>query len=430
MIGGDIFVNDMICEQNEKKKSTLYCNIKGDNKLSLEMGFFIVLNCAVSTGPFYIGATLQCGVIIALLVVAFVMTLTIMSYQLLQRTWIFEDNFSYQEIWNKCFKNKYTWVPCTLIICAYTSITMAGNAELLYDFRIAFKKQITSIPKSLNIDFFIDVIIPLVFQVPFALIEEISGFAKLSMVGKIALIVGVSCIAYEFIVYTSIYGFDPDGKISYWNPNIFYIFECFLSINAVFFVHPILNYVFSNLENPTENRCMKIIWGYSTATGLLMLIAGYCAYFMYLDTMTLVDVIYYLPANKLHSTIARFGSLISNTALMNLYIWLNSREVCKILYLKSDKSRVCRIISAITLILFNIASGVMSEIFIFFFKIFANATFIILAYGIPPIFYLKLYGKSNLKWFRSSIFLIAITIILVVAYLAYKIKYSGQSLFW
>ena len=406
MNGGDLFLTHQNLFAHSRGELSLFKQNINDGQYSIIWIIIILLNSAISTDPFYLSSSFQSGIIPSFLICIFLYSITVLSFFLFIRTWIYGSVYTYREIWAKCFGKSTKYIPSILILIGYLSITVICEDELYWDFLEIYS---SIFKKELNLNKWIIIYsINFIGIFPFLFYKKSSNFRFIALIGKFGMILSIL-----IIIYKSYINFDLEiisKNMILWNKDSSKFFECFGSFNTVFFLHPIINLVVQYLKNPSEDRVISSVNYTSLLVAFFCLLSGYSTYFLILNNEFEENILYYFPKENLLTIIGKIGSFLSNLSLVCFYIWLIAKEFCQLIFDNSDLHNTTRVIGGLVTISFNIAMNFINFEVVNIFGLIGNLCFIILSFILPSSFFLKIYYNSSNFWSKLAIILIIISV--------------------
>jgi len=403
----------IVSQQNclvHNQQNALMFKVKNDRtQISFFWAIVILLNAAVSTDPFYMGYAFQCGIIQAFVICLFVIVLTMTSFHLYIRSWVYEKRYSYKAIWASIYGQKTSFIPSMFILIAYFSIAVICTNEAYLDLIEIFESVSSVRPAILDNKWIMVYLTTFAISLPFVFQKQASGFRYAAGLGKFGLVFSCGVLVYRAVIKIMSEGIDPSHKLTFWNNKWDLALDTFGLFNTVLFIHPMIQLVAQDLENPTESRTIKLTWSSTIVTAFICLITGYSSYFTHYDDNQGDNVLYYLPKKELLTILAKIGGFISNMILCAFYVWMLAREFCQLLHVGSENSIQTRAFSGILVLCFNAGMNFINPVVVEVFRLMGNLCFIMLAFVLPSLFYLKSY------WFMSKSWSITAIILLVVA---------------
>ena len=203
-----------------------------------------------------------CGIIEALLVTIAVVVLIQLSIQLYIRCWFYGIAYNYENIWTCVFGSKaFQFIPIILNILAYLTYVVWFTFEINDSASTFIKTVWPSSPSFLTNKWFLSYFINFITAFPCLFAKNFTSLAWIAYVGNIAMVISIIClivllirsindIGFDLTVKTTGKNFDDDELpyltyTSLFSKDAGSLFYCAASVMTAFYMHPMLDMVFS-----------------------------------------------------------------------------------------------------------------------------------------------------------------------------------------
>jgi hypothetical protein len=397
MIGGDVRVAQFRVRQKRAEDShVLFEADRRDRPISLITAIVILLKAAVGTDPFLISAGFQSGFVPTLLICILLLVLTQLSSILFVRTWVWGEAYSYAEVWAYTFGPRFDWFPTVLITLGYLGWVIFGGWEMFSYVRMFLPVLWPEVPSVLLDKWLLIYGVSACFVLPYLILtSKMRGFRVMSWVSLIAHITGLVCVVCLLLKSVSDDGFGPEGKFTLFGNKLDYYCEALGNYNTAFFIHPFIAPIICEMEMPTISRYYQVTWVTTIITGILNFGTGLCSHLLFRDVASYDPIFAYLDPKRpevIIGIVAMYVISVCSTAFYTYYL----AGIIASLILKEAEGQtrpvfVSGIVVILTYIAFNFIDTIVNDIAVFI----ANVAFLLLAFVLPPVFYLVQFGVSS-----------------------------------
>jgi hypothetical protein len=424
MIGGDVRVSQFRVRQKKTEGShVLFQTARRDRPSSLLSSIVLLVKAEVGTDPFLIAAGFRSGILSSLLICVMFLILTQLSAVLFVRTWVWGESYSYSEVWTYTFGSRFHWFPTMLIILAYLSWVVFGGWEMFHYVNMFLPVLWPGVPSILLNKWLLIYGISGCFVLPcLVLISKLNGFRGMAWISLIAHVTGLFCVVGALIRSVGDEGFDPQGDLTLFGKHFGDYIEALGNYNTAFCIHPFIAPIIGEMEMPTIARCYKATWGTNIITGILNFGTGLCSYLLFKDITSYDPVFSYLnPRNGevIVGIIAMYVVSICTTAFYTYYLAV----IIASLTLKETAGQtkpVCLagLVVVLTYAALNFIGDIVNDISV----LVANIAFLLLAFVLPPVFYLVQFGFSSVKFAILALVILFIGVPVGILILYYAIR--------
>lgn len=483
MIGGDLKVEKYRFRARPQNINfVLFPNDQSSNQISLFSAIMLLLKMTLDTDSFFFYQDLfKCGIIEGLLVSVTVMLLVQLSIHIFTRCWFYGTAYNYPDVWTCVFGSKaLNFIPILLNIISYLTYVVWYCFEIHDNFSTFLRTVWPSCPSFLTNKWFLSYIINALTVVPCLFAHKFISLTWVAYIGNIAIVVAVICLIillvrtlneFKFHIVVDTFG-KIDGEDIPYLPftNLFSkdpsgIFYCVGSVMTAFYMHPILDMVFSEMRNPTVFRCLSSTWIVNIVSIIIYYGIGLISYFIiqvhFHDVVTVAsmmkpgeppqnspvfknrpynifsivlgqeisdleneNVFFNFPKSHTEAIVGQIASYIVTITTNIFYTYFLATQVSSLVIERRNDDTPPLLISGIVVILFSIGINFMNDKATQFLDFIAQIAFLILVFILPSFFYLKLYRFTKPFWGIICVLLLVIGIpmsILVLYYEALKI---------
>ena len=415
MIGGDVIIHEVKMKAANRHSSIiLYHQDKQSKQLSFFSIYMLLCKAGIATDPFLVGEVFLSGTWTTLLYGILLVLITQLSFYLFVKSWIYGRAYSYDQVWKEVFGPTFSWVVMLLVIITYLSFVIWYQYELYYYVVYFCEGLWENVPSILTNQYFVSYVLTFVFIVPTLFVKKLSGFTVISIISNFCHIVAFLCLIIYFFRYDHM---DPVSSFPISNDPATN-FNSIGVLHAALFFHPVLAELVKDLENPTENRIMKLTWATTITSFVMHFFGGFFAYLV--EPNNDGDVIfYYLDPHAPEVIIGQVATYIISIFSNIFYSHYLSRRIAELILPNSSEDIISCFMSGVTSILLAISLNFLSEIVTTVFDLIASIATILLVFLLPSVFYLQQYRFSNKMWGILSIILIIVGVpigVLTVVY--------------
>ncbi|OHS95126.1 Transmembrane amino acid transporter protein [Tritrichomonas foetus] len=408
MYGGDLKVADYrFRARTQKSDFVLFPNDSSQKHISYFMATMILCKVGIATDPLLLSDAFSCGIIQTLLLFIGIMILLQLSIHLYTRCWFYGTAYNFPDIWVCVFGPTFQLLPILFIIIVYLTFVVYHGYEI-YNYAYLFITTRWEDPPSFLINkWFLTYVICVLTALPCLLVKKFVSLFWIALIGNFFTVVSFICVVVALIRSVNDVGFDPNHEIKYFTSDYSTSFKAMGLITTAFFVHPMLDLVFSYMNNPTVGRCMSCTWLTSSISLIVHFITGLCSYLLFSNGEQ-ENILYNLPSSNIEVTIGQISVYIVTLTSNAIYTYFLATQVSSLIVERRNDESAPVFISGIVVILFYVGMNFIGEKAIEVLDLIANAAYIILVYILPSIFYLRLYKFTQPFWSIISILVMVI----------------------
>ena len=379
--------NDYKFSSMHSDNSQLLYKSNENEKTSFFKSFMILLNCGISTDPFFMAYSFRTGIIKAFLLCLLAVVLTQISFHIFVKTWSFDTDNSYPAIWVKCFGPSLKFIPHVLLLCALTSISVIVTEEVPANIDNLLEPYVSE--KSLIRNSMLQMyIITFLVTIPVFFCKKVTGLWIISTIANIGIVVGDLCVVINMIISIAKNGFHPENVVL-WDNSMDTTVECFGLFNTVFFLHPMVSLVSPEMDNCSREKVLKLSWTTTLSSAAINLICGYCGYLTFYGTNGEDNILFaYDPKSPL-TIIGKLGCYMSVLFTTSIYNYIIGDQLAS-LFLDRYRHRdyAPLFIGGLVILCFNAGFDYGGDTFLNVFKLLGNVAFLIVAFVLPSVFYI------------------------------------------
>lgn len=261
---------------NQRKKTDLiYKKDPKNPNLQFLNCAILILNLNIGLELFYLYKIFQNSFILALVFSILAYLISLSSFILLSKCWIYGQSFSYMTIWENTIGTSFSWVPNLLIVLSYFNLTInlyGEMASLLQDIFIYINvKYNNSIPSIISDQFFILYIFIAIPSILISFAKEIHCFVIISWIKFLCFIVVFAIHLYKFIIIVREPTFSVSNNIQISINGDFYRFcSNFVYTISIACFQPIIEHIVQVMKKPTLGRTVNIYF-ISTLSGFFIM---------------------------------------------------------------------------------------------------------------------------------------------------------------
>ncbi|EAX89223.1 Transmembrane amino acid transporter protein [Trichomonas vaginalis G3] len=420
MLGGDLLFNDYRFNINSiNHDALLYENLKTGNDISVFSTVMILLICGISNNPFYMSYTFQSGVFQALLCALVALILTQLSFHIFVRTWRFNQENSYPSIWSDVFGKGLVFFPRAVLLIAFISLSSVSLSDYLEQYSDLISYVDSEKKTVFSAKWFPRFVISFLGLIPALCVRRMAGMKYIAIFANVLLLICLICEAILFFKSLKNDGFDPNKEIVYWGSDISGLVGCFDLFSIVFFTHPFVSLLSTDIKNASRNKICSITWITSIVSVIINLAGGYLGYFTYFSN-TQDDLIFMSESNQMNVfvIIGKLSLVIKTFISFNMYNYINAISLSEIFIPYKDDQTTSRVTCGLVMWLFSVFISWGSSKLVELLDLIGSVCFILLAFILPSIYYLAMYKFKKPVWS-----IIAIAEIIVCGFLSGCVMY-------
>ena len=481
MVGGDLKVEKYrFRARPQNKHFVLFPADQASHSISMFSVIILLCKISLDTDPFFSYIDLnKCGIIEALIAIILVIILIQISINLYIRCWFYGTAYNYENIWVCVFGSRaFQFIPTILNILAYLTYVVWFTFEI-HDNAATFLKVVwPNVPSFLTNKWFLSYIINLITVVPCLFVKRFSSLTWVACVGNIAMIISIVCLiillarnAHDLNFNVQI---EKEATIekddfpylpftSLFSKNVGAFFYCIGSVMTAFYMHPMLDMVFSEMKNPTVCRCLSSTWIVGIISIVVFYGIGLISYFIiqinlqdFIHVSNLIsdgklsidstqflnrpfnifsfnlngeveelnneNVFFNFNTNHVEALIGMVATYIVTLTTNMIYHYFLATQVSSLVIRRKQDDIPPLIISGVVVILFCIGINFMDDTATEILDMISIIAFCIMVFILPPVFYLKLYRFTNAFWGALSLFVLVIGIALSVTVVYFNSK--------
>lgn len=478
MIGGDIKIERYKFRARPHEMDfVLFPADKKYKEISLFSVIMLLSTICMGTGPFLMYENFfKCGVLETLLIILFIMVLAQLSIHVYTRCWFYGIAYDYQQIWMFVFKTKmFNIFPVFLNILAYLTYSCRFGLEISKNGSAFFNGIWPSCPSFLKNKYFLLYVVNFFTTFPSLFAKNIISLAWVAYIGNCAKLVVIICLIIMMVRCMREMGFNVvvnafgtiDAKLPFLpyislfskDPSAF--FGCVSTIMIAFFMHPMLNVIFSQMKNPTVFRCMKSTWLASSIFICVFYGIGIVAYFLVqthlqdayetekifnetndisvyferpfnlfyimnqfqITKFTNRNVFFNYRSSRIEAIIGQLSCYVVTVTSNIIYTYFIATQVSSIIIDRDEISQTSIIFSGVVVILFAIGVNNVDGRIIDVLDTISLISLIVLEFFLPSFCYLQLYRFTQPSWGVICIIILVIGIPIGLTCLYYKLIY-------
>lgn len=466
MIGGDLKVAQYRYRARpQNKQFVLFPANQYGNHLSFFSAIVLLSKISLDTDPFFFYEDMNtCGLIEALIITIIIVILIQFSIHIYIRCWFYDTAYNYENIWTCVFgSSTFNFIPIILNVLAYLTYVVWCTFEI-HDNAATFINTVwPSCPSFITNKWFLSYIINFLTAFPCLFARNFASLAWIAYTGNIAMLISIICLVILLIRNINELGFDVTVKtvddafkedelryrpfISLFSKDTSSLFHCAGSVMTAFYMHPMLDKVFSHMENPTVFRCISCAWIVGIVSIVVYYGAGLLSYFIVqanfqnilsvkknqkgkkpFNIFTLFygsildldneNVFYNYDTKHIEAIIGQIASYVITITTNSIYHYFLASQVASLVINRKQDDTPPLLIAGFVTILFCIGMNFLDDSATDILDLISIIAFCILVFLLPSIFYLKLYRFTNRFWgvISCTILIIGIIVSILVVY--------------
>jgi hypothetical protein len=401
MLGGDLRVRDLHMEKLALPgDQSLFPGKQSEqSRISMFTAVCLLMKATICTDGFLITSQLGVGLLASAATCLAVFLLSQASFHLFVRTWSFGHAYTYHDIWAQTFNASTGWVPDLIVILSYMTICALGAWEIQ-----RYTSDILSVlwpgaPDLLLSPWFLEYLLSLFVVVPCFLAGHISQLRSLSFVGLAALIVATVALFIHFFrarVET------PDS-LPVLSKDLNEWIACFQSFNSVFFAHPFVAAIVRDMDRPTRIRTVGVTY-LSNVICAVVTFAIALVGFLCNTKCPPYDLIFiFLDPQAPEVTIGKVAVLVVSLMSSAFFTWHLARIIANLVVRGGEFSKFTVVMSGTGVMCTYIAINMLGDVPRNVIFVLGNIGFSVLAYVLPPLFYLVQFKATSVPWMLVSL---------------------------
>jgi hypothetical protein len=391
-------------------------------RISMPTAILLLVKATICTDAFLISDHFRSGILCYFCLLLGVFALTQASFHLYIRTWSFGHAYTYSDIWAETVSASTAWIPGIIIILSYMAVCTLGAWEIQRYTSDILTVLWPDAPEVLLSPWLLEYVLSLIVLIPCFAARKISHLVSVSAIGCVALLVSILALFIHFFrsrlsnpdrVAPELPLFPSDFGIS---------LDLFRSINTAFFSHPFVSSIARDMERPTRTRTVALPYIANAICAVVTFAVPLVGYLSGANC-PLDDMIFlYFDASAPEVTIGKIALLILSLMSSAFFTWELARRIANLIVPGSDESRYTVLLAGFgimcTYIALNMLTGLPRELFF----ALGNIGNSLLAFVLPPFFYMVQFKAANVQWFLISLTVFVIGGVIVVMTVIEMIK--------
>jgi hypothetical protein len=378
------------------------------DRYSMATAWAIACKAAIATDAFIIVHGYNAGLITAAIICVFIMLLTEASFYVFVRSWSFGEAYSYEELWQMLFGPRFVIVPVLLNVMAYVMCAVS----CFWDFLTTPPEIIYAIwpnaPAIFEDSWFLGYVTTILVMIPLLCTARMAGFIFPAWLSVFALFLSLICLIIHFVRTHSEVGFTASSQVVYFSNEFDIIWEIIDDLSLAFFAHPFINPIAREMINPTRTRIFEVTWWMNVASAVVSYFVPMIGYLFFLDIADQENIFSHLdPAPEV--LIGSAAVWIVAVCSTMLYTFFVSQTVVQAIAGRPwDFYPVPNVIAGLAVCLFCVGINLMDDVWNITIYQLGSIAFNLLAFVLPPIYYLIQFQFRNLKWGAVSVILLCL----------------------
>jgi hypothetical protein len=410
MIGGDPTITDLRSKalQSTGDAGLFPARPNAPTTFSFATAAMLLFKAACAEDAYCMITTFDSGLIVSLIAMILMLLLTQASHHIYVRTWSFGRAYTYQEVWELSFGRHVMWFPALCLAAAYFVCMVTGFWESDAFVQNLIISQWPNSPAIFQNSWFWQYLFLILLTLPSFLTTRISSFAPMAWIGFFSTVTAIICLGiYAFQVHFV----DPtpvsaEIPIAEWD--FLLVYGSLSAFNIAFFAHPVIPDVASELHHATRFRVLSAIW-------VANILCGICVYlipaFGYLTMAEVEDgesVFHYLNPNAPEVIVGKLA-VISNSICSNcLYQYFLAKTVASEIHSSAVDHRIVLGVTGLVFGALSIWVNFWEDLGIAIFYGVACVSFSILAFILPPLYFLAQYRFQSVQWALVSLIVLLV----------------------
>ncbi|OHS96312.1 hypothetical protein TRFO_37530 [Tritrichomonas foetus] len=396
MIGGDLKVSEHRFQGRSRGSDyVLFPTSLVSNRVSMVTAIMLLLKIAISSDPFIVSPSINCGVVQALFITVLVFLMMQLSIHLYIRCWFFGLAYNYTDVWSCVFGSTFKFIPAFMNICIFFSYILYHTYEVYHYMQLFILELWPTAIAFVTDKWFIIYIVNTIAFLPAILASRLSKIKVIAFIGNFA-----ALIALVFLVVVVV---THNGENGYKSPNELALFKSgkestiayINDVSEAFFIQSMLNLAFVDMVNPTMGRCTKSIWISGIIYACFFYLAWLCRSFIKGVDFTEDNVFYSFNVKIPAVAIGRIATYVLTITSCQFYVFYISSQFSVVFLKENVQDSAPAFIVGFCVLLFSIGINFVGEQALLYVDYIANFSFILLVFVLPSVYYLKLFKNSN-----------------------------------
>jgi hypothetical protein len=411
MIGGSCRLSDLriAALATDNRKHVFPADTAVTGRYSFATAWAIVCKAAIATDAFVIIHGVNAGLITAAISCVFIMLMTEASFYVFVRSWSFGDAYSYEEMWQLLFGPRFVIVPVLLNVMAYVMCTVAGFWEFsVYPPEIIYALW-PDAPAIFENTWFLSYATAVIIMIPFLCTTRMGGFAFPAWLSVFALLVSMVCLMIHFVRTYSERSATISSQVVYFSSEFDSIWEIIDDLSLAFFAHPFISPVAREMVNPTRTRIFLMTWWMNGASAIVSCFVPMIGYLFFTGIPDEENIFSYLNPVAPEVLIGKIAVWIISVCSTMLYTFFVSQTIVQAIAGRSSGSfRLSNLMTGLAVCLFSVCMNLFDDVWNLALYQLGSIAFNILAFVLPPIYYLVQFRFRNIKWGAVSVVLLCL----------------------
>jgi hypothetical protein len=410
MLGGDLRVRDLhMVKLSLPGDQSLFPGKQTEqSRISLFTAVILLIKATICTDSFLISAQFHSGILSSAVVCVVVFVLSQASFHVFVRTWSFGHAYTYHNIWAQTLNDSTGWIPDLIVIFSYMTICALGAWEIQRYTSDIIAVLWPSAPDLLFSPWFLEYLLSVFVVVPCFLAATISQLRSLSIVGCAALLVAMVCLFVHFFRER----WDIREELPVVTGSFDKWLDSFQSFNSAFFAHPFVAAIVRDMDRPTRTRTVGVTYLSNVICAIVTFMVALIGAMSGTDCPANDMIFIFLNPQAPEVTIGKFAVLIVSLMSSAFFTWHLARIIANLVVKGGEFSTFTVVMSGTGVMCAYTAINMLGELPRYIIFALGNIGFSVLAFVLPPLFYLVQFKTASIPWMLVSIGVFAAGIVL------------------
>jgi amino acid permease len=184
------------------------------------------------------------------------------------------------------------------------------------------------------------------------------------------------------------------------------IMQSFGNFKTAFFAHPFVAPIVAEMEKPTRNRTLKLTWAVNITCAIITYSVGLLSYLFFTGIEPDDNIWYSLDPYAVEVIVGKFAILVVSLCSTAFFVWFCSQQIAAFIHPLAQNCHVAIGVIATAMTFVYISLNLIGDFMMSLMYEIGSIAFSLLAFVLPPVFYLAQHKFSNVRWGVAALFVL------------------------
>jgi hypothetical protein len=367
-----------------------------------------VFKAACAEDAYCMVTSFEAGMLIPLGAMILMLLLTQASHHIYVRTWSFNAAYSPSDVWVLSFGAHATWFPAVCVAAAYFVCMVTGFWETQSFVPHVIEFHWPGAPEIFHNLWFWQYFFLVILTLPSFLTTRVPSFAPFCWCGFVLTMTAILCLAVYAI---RVHFIDPmpisiEIPLAKWDFMLNY--GSLSAFNIAFFAHPAVPDVAREMHRPTRTRILGSIWLANILCGAAVYLIPAIGYLTMAEVEDGENVFHYLDPDCPEVLIGKIAVILNSVCSNVIFQFFLARTIVAEIHPSGTSNRATLGLTGLIAGAFAIWVNFWEDLGIAIFYGVSLVSFSIVAFCLPPLYFLAQYRFESVKWATISVIVLVI----------------------